>query len=163
MCVCMHKRVWLGALYTADTKVWAGVQMWKARDRVLRWPLSHPCRAIDLRAQLQSLRRQLEQVTQKGRTRRVQSAELSRELCKAHRWDSAWLSLLREAAGKPTAIGFCPARFCPSSARHLPPLLLSALWPWPSGEPTGSRKSNAGNWSSRWLGCRLSRQKSWQC
>lgn len=41
-------------------------------------------RAIDLRAQLQSLRRQLEQVTQKGRTRRVQSAELSRELCKAH-------------------------------------------------------------------------------
>ncbi|XP_029336805.1 Usher syndrome type-1C protein-binding protein 1 isoform X2 [Mus caroli] len=41
-------------------------------------------RAIDLRAQLQSLRRQLEQMAQKGRTRRVQSAELSRELCKAH-------------------------------------------------------------------------------
>lgn len=45
---------------------------------------SSTTRAIDLRAQLQSLRRQLEQVTQKGRTRRVQSAELSRELCKAH-------------------------------------------------------------------------------
>ncbi|XP_021075293.1 Usher syndrome type-1C protein-binding protein 1 [Mus pahari] len=41
-------------------------------------------RATDLRAQLQSLRRQLEQVAHKGRTRRVQSAELSRELCKAH-------------------------------------------------------------------------------
>ncbi|KAL6054651.1 hypothetical protein STEG23_035342 [Scotinomys teguina] len=41
-------------------------------------------RAADLRAQLQSLRRQLEQVAQKGRTRRAQSAELNRELCKAH-------------------------------------------------------------------------------
>lgn len=41
-------------------------------------------RAADLRAQLQSLRRQLEQVAQKGRTRRAQSAELHRELCKAH-------------------------------------------------------------------------------
>lgn len=41
-------------------------------------------RAVDLQAQLQSLRRQLEQVAQKGRTRRAQSAELSRELCKAH-------------------------------------------------------------------------------
>lgn len=56
------------------------------------WPLLHPCRAVDLQAQLQSLRRQLEQVAQKGRTRRAQSAELSRELCKAHRWDSAPLS-----------------------------------------------------------------------
>ncbi|KAL1773036.1 Usher syndrome type-1C protein-binding 1 [Sigmodon hispidus] len=41
-------------------------------------------RAVDLQAQLQSLRRQLEQVAQKGRTRRAQSAELNRELCKAH-------------------------------------------------------------------------------
>ncbi|XP_076770518.1 harmonin-binding protein USHBP1 isoform X2 [Arvicanthis niloticus] len=41
-------------------------------------------RAVDLRAQLQSLRRQLEQVAQKGRTRGAQSAELNRELCKAH-------------------------------------------------------------------------------
>lgn len=41
-------------------------------------------RAVDLRAQLQSLRRQLEQVAQKGRTRRAQRAELHRELCKAH-------------------------------------------------------------------------------
>ncbi|XP_052018694.1 harmonin-binding protein USHBP1 [Apodemus sylvaticus] len=41
-------------------------------------------RAADLRAQLQCLRRQLEQVAQKGRTRRAQSAELHRELCKAH-------------------------------------------------------------------------------
>lgn len=43
---------------------------------------------MDLRAQLQSLRRQLEQVAQKGRTRRAQRAELHRELCKAHRWGS---------------------------------------------------------------------------
>ncbi|XP_051025712.1 harmonin-binding protein USHBP1 [Acomys russatus] len=41
-------------------------------------------RAVDLRAQLRSLRRQLEHVAQKGRTRRAQSAELNRELCKAH-------------------------------------------------------------------------------
>ncbi|XP_028640606.1 Usher syndrome type-1C protein-binding protein 1 isoform X2 [Grammomys surdaster] len=41
-------------------------------------------RAVDLRAQLQSLRRQLEQVAQKGRSRGAQSAELNRELCKAH-------------------------------------------------------------------------------
>lgn len=41
-------------------------------------------RTEGLRAQLQSLRQQLEQVAQKGRTRRAQSAELNRELCKAH-------------------------------------------------------------------------------
>nr|XP_021516335.1 Usher syndrome type-1C protein-binding protein 1 isoform X1 [Meriones unguiculatus] len=41
-------------------------------------------RAVDLRAQLQSLRQQLEQVAQKGHIRRAQSAELIRELCKAH-------------------------------------------------------------------------------
>ncbi|XP_055453317.1 harmonin-binding protein USHBP1 isoform X2 [Psammomys obesus] len=41
-------------------------------------------RAVDLRAQLQSLRQQLEQVAQKGQIRRAQSAELIRELCKAH-------------------------------------------------------------------------------
>lgn len=41
-------------------------------------------RTVGLRAQLQSLRQQLEQVAQKGRTRRTQSAELNRELCKAH-------------------------------------------------------------------------------
>ncbi|XP_005359210.1 Usher syndrome type-1C protein-binding protein 1 [Microtus ochrogaster] len=41
-------------------------------------------RTAGLRAQLQSLRQQLEQVAQKGRTRRAQSAELNRELCKAH-------------------------------------------------------------------------------
>ncbi|CAO2612451.1 Harmonin-binding protein USHBP1 [Lemmus lemmus] len=41
-------------------------------------------RTVGLRAQLLSLRQQLEQVAQKGRTRRAQSAELNRELCKAH-------------------------------------------------------------------------------
>ncbi|KAK7796673.1 hypothetical protein U0070_017521 [Myodes glareolus] len=41
-------------------------------------------RTVGLRVQLQSLRQQLEQVAQKGRTRRAQSAELNRELCKAH-------------------------------------------------------------------------------
>ncbi|XP_041530330.1 Usher syndrome type-1C protein-binding protein 1 isoform X3 [Microtus oregoni] len=41
-------------------------------------------RTVGLQAQLRSLRQQLEQVTQKGRTRRAQSAELNRELCKAH-------------------------------------------------------------------------------
>lgn len=30
----MHKGAWLGALYSADTKVWAGLQVWEARDRV---------------------------------------------------------------------------------------------------------------------------------
>lgn len=66
----------------------------------LGWLLSHPCRAVDLRAQLQSLRRQLEQVAQKGQTRRAQSAELIRELCKAHRWDLAQLPELGFPASK---------------------------------------------------------------
>ena len=47
----------------------------------------HPCtRALGLREQLQSLREELEQVAQKGRARRAQSAELNSDLCKAHRW-----------------------------------------------------------------------------
>lgn len=54
-------------------------------------------RAVDLRAQLQSLRRQLEQMAQKGRTRGAQSAELNRELCKAH---SALALAFREAHRK---------------------------------------------------------------
>lgn len=54
-------------------------------------------RAVDLRAQLQALRRQLEQMAQKGRTRRAQSAELNRELCKAH---SALALAFREAHRK---------------------------------------------------------------
>nr|XP_003817852.2 harmonin-binding protein USHBP1 [Pan paniscus]XP_008969314.2 harmonin-binding protein USHBP1 [Pan paniscus] len=41
-------------------------------------------RTLDLQEQLQSLRRELEQVAQKGRARRSQSAELNRDLCKAH-------------------------------------------------------------------------------
>uniref|UniRef100_A0A5K1VBG3 USH1 protein network component harmonin binding protein 1 n=1 Tax=Callithrix jacchus TaxID=9483 RepID=A0A5K1VBG3_CALJA len=41
-------------------------------------------RALDLREQLQSLRGELERVAQKGRARRSQSAELNRDLCKAH-------------------------------------------------------------------------------
>uniref|UniRef100_A0A2K5HX77 Harmonin-binding protein USHBP1 PDZ-binding domain-containing protein n=1 Tax=Colobus angolensis palliatus TaxID=336983 RepID=A0A2K5HX77_COLAP len=41
-------------------------------------------RTLDLREQLQSLRRELERVAQKGRARRSQSAELNRDLCKAH-------------------------------------------------------------------------------
>lgn len=47
----------------------------------------HICtRARGLREQLQSLREELEQVAQKGRARRVQSAELNSDLCKVHRW-----------------------------------------------------------------------------
>ncbi|XP_069915050.1 harmonin-binding protein USHBP1 isoform X2 [Oryctolagus cuniculus] len=41
-------------------------------------------RAADLRAQLRALWRELEQVAQKGRVRRAQSAELNSDLCKAH-------------------------------------------------------------------------------
>uniref|UniRef100_A0A2K5CHL9 USH1 protein network component harmonin binding protein 1 n=1 Tax=Aotus nancymaae TaxID=37293 RepID=A0A2K5CHL9_AOTNA len=41
-------------------------------------------RALDLREQLRSLRGELERVAQKGRARRSQSAELNRDLCKAH-------------------------------------------------------------------------------
>ncbi|KAI5758946.1 USHBP1 [Gulo gulo luscus] len=41
-------------------------------------------RAVGLREQLQSLREELEQVAQKGRARRAQSAELNSDLCKAH-------------------------------------------------------------------------------
>ncbi|KAM5187763.1 harmonin-binding protein USHBP1 isoform 3-T3 [Callospermophilus lateralis] len=41
-------------------------------------------RTLDLREQMQSLREQLEQVVQKGRARRTQSAELNSDLCKAH-------------------------------------------------------------------------------
>lgn len=41
-------------------------------------------RATDLRAQLRALWRELEQVAQKGRVRRAQSAELNSDLCKAH-------------------------------------------------------------------------------
>ncbi|XP_039099203.1 Usher syndrome type-1C protein-binding protein 1 isoform X1 [Hyaena hyaena] len=41
-------------------------------------------RALGLREQLQSLREELEQVAQKGRARRAQSAELNNDLCKAH-------------------------------------------------------------------------------
>lgn len=55
----------------------------------------HPCtRALGLREQLHSLREELEQVAQKGRARRAQSAELNSDLCKAHRWVSfPWVSL----------------------------------------------------------------------
>ncbi|XP_045348433.1 Usher syndrome type-1C protein-binding protein 1 [Leopardus geoffroyi] len=41
-------------------------------------------RALSLREQLQTLREELEQVAQKGRARRAQSAELNNDLCKAH-------------------------------------------------------------------------------
>nr|XP_026245844.1 Usher syndrome type-1C protein-binding protein 1 isoform X2 [Urocitellus parryii] len=41
-------------------------------------------RTLDLREQMQSLREQLEQVAQKGRAGRNQSAELNSDLCKAH-------------------------------------------------------------------------------
>ncbi|XP_059245337.1 harmonin-binding protein USHBP1 isoform X2 [Mustela nigripes] len=41
-------------------------------------------RALGLREQLHSLREELEQVAQKGRARRAQSAELNSDLCKAH-------------------------------------------------------------------------------
>uniref|UniRef100_A0A673TYE2 USH1 protein network component harmonin binding protein 1 n=1 Tax=Suricata suricatta TaxID=37032 RepID=A0A673TYE2_SURSU len=41
-------------------------------------------RALGLREQLQSLREELEQVAQKGRAQRAQSAELNNDLCKAH-------------------------------------------------------------------------------
>lgn len=29
----MHKGVWLGALYSADTKVWTALLVWEAGDR----------------------------------------------------------------------------------------------------------------------------------
>ncbi|EHH59339.1 Usher syndrome type-1C protein-binding protein 1 [Macaca fascicularis] len=54
-------------------------------------------RTLDLREQLQSLRRELERVAQKGRARRSQSAELNRDLCKAH---SALVLALRGAHRK---------------------------------------------------------------
>lgn len=41
-------------------------------------------RALGLQEQLQALREELEQVVQRGRIRRMQSAELNRDLCKAH-------------------------------------------------------------------------------
>lgn len=41
-------------------------------------------RVLSLREQLQSLREELEKVSQKGRTRCAQSAELNSDLCKAH-------------------------------------------------------------------------------
>ncbi|KAM9687863.1 harmonin-binding protein USHBP1 [Trichechus inunguis] len=41
-------------------------------------------RALDLQGQLQSLRKELEQVAQKSRARRTQSAKLNSDLCKAH-------------------------------------------------------------------------------
>lgn len=41
-------------------------------------------RALGLQERLRALRDQLEQVVQKGRTRRMQSAELNRDLCRAH-------------------------------------------------------------------------------
>lgn len=47
----------------------------------------HSCtRALGLWEQLQFLREELEQVAQKGRARRAQSAKLNSDLCKAHRW-----------------------------------------------------------------------------
>ncbi|XP_038181799.1 Usher syndrome type-1C protein-binding protein 1 isoform X2 [Arvicola amphibius] len=63
-----------------------GGQMGRAWDsETLSQELSASlARTVGLRAQLLSLRQQLEQVAQKGRTRRAQSAELNRELCKAH-------------------------------------------------------------------------------
>ncbi|XP_058513905.1 harmonin-binding protein USHBP1 isoform X2 [Ochotona princeps] len=54
-------------------------------------------RAADLRGQLWSLWRELEQVAQKGRARRAQSAELHSDLCKAH---SALLLAFRGAHRK---------------------------------------------------------------
>lgn len=54
-------------------------------------------RAADLRGQLWSLWRELEQAAQKGRARRAQSAELHSDLCKAH---SALLLAFRGAHRK---------------------------------------------------------------
>nr|XP_019592494.1 PREDICTED: Usher syndrome type-1C protein-binding protein 1 isoform X1 [Rhinolophus sinicus] len=63
-----------------------GGQMGKVQDpEELAQQLSASLtRARGLRKQLQSLREELEQVAQKGRARRVQSAELNSDLCKAH-------------------------------------------------------------------------------
>ncbi|XP_019592496.2 harmonin-binding protein USHBP1 isoform X3 [Rhinolophus sinicus] len=63
-----------------------GGQMGKVQDpEELAQQLSASLtRARGLREQLQSLREELEQVAQKGRARRVQSAELNSDLCKAH-------------------------------------------------------------------------------
>ncbi|GAB1293303.1 Usher syndrome type-1C protein-binding protein 1 [Apodemus speciosus] len=74
------------AMAQRGSPVLLGGQMGKAwsSENVSQELSASLARAVDLRAQLQSLRRQLEQVAQKGRTRRAQSAELHRELCKAH-------------------------------------------------------------------------------
>ncbi|XP_053524147.1 harmonin-binding protein USHBP1 isoform X3 [Artibeus jamaicensis] len=64
-----------------------GGQVAKAQDpEELAQELSASlARALGLWEQLQSLREELEQVAQKGRARRAQSAKLNSDLCKAHR------------------------------------------------------------------------------
>lgn len=92
----------LGGVVCSSTRLCVhpctGMYPWKHCGQVDGWredrtgygyePFSpHTCiRALGLREQLQSLREELEQVAQKGRARRVQSAELNSDLCKAHRW-----------------------------------------------------------------------------
>ncbi|XP_019497444.1 PREDICTED: Usher syndrome type-1C protein-binding protein 1 isoform X1 [Hipposideros armiger] len=63
-----------------------GGQVGKVQDpeKLAQELLASLNRALGLREQLQSLREKLEQVAQKGRARRVQSAELNSDLCKAH-------------------------------------------------------------------------------
>ncbi|XP_016013315.2 Usher syndrome type-1C protein-binding protein 1 isoform X1 [Rousettus aegyptiacus] len=63
-----------------------GGQVGKVQDReeLAQELLASLTRTLGLREQLQSLWEELEQVAQKERARRVQSAELNSDLCKAH-------------------------------------------------------------------------------
>ncbi|XP_039723697.1 harmonin-binding protein USHBP1 isoform X4 [Pteropus medius] len=63
-----------------------GGQVGKVQDReeLAQELLASLTRTLGLREQLQSLREELEQVAQKERARRAQSAELNSDLCKAH-------------------------------------------------------------------------------
>lgn len=63
-----------------------GGQVGKVQDReeLAQELLASLTRTLGLQEQLQSLREELEQVAQKERARRAQSAELNSDLCKAH-------------------------------------------------------------------------------
>uniref|UniRef100_A0A250Y4K8 Usher syndrome type-1C protein-binding protein 1 n=1 Tax=Castor canadensis TaxID=51338 RepID=A0A250Y4K8_CASCN len=58
-------------------------RVWEPEKLSQELAMSHS-RSEDLQQQLRSLRERLEQVARKGRARRAQSAELNRDLCKAH-------------------------------------------------------------------------------
>lgn len=85
----------------------------------------HPARALDLQEQLRARREELEQAARKGCARRLQSAELNRDLCRAHRWVGGWVG------------GACPAKGSKLSGPQMP---LQPHRPAPSSQ---SRPSTA--------------------